>query len=193
MDLEPHRTEETITLDKARQSIFQLAAPMAKINENIAIEVEAIRALTKLADTHQITAQELKEKLIETYMDLNPINLTHPRTIDYEEVKKQKTDPAVAKKLQENELKAESMQQEISKADARVKSLESEKKQIFDGLMIFTRFLLHNSIVQQNSVILDYIDMSIRNQERVAQWSKDDSIVKSLKQQRKDYVNQKEV
>lgn len=260
MDLKPHRTEETLTLDKARRSIFQLAAPMAKINENIAIELEAILALKKLAETNQITAQELKEKLIETYMDLDPINLTHPRTvctsdgcstvhgsivrynkhchddcrlgnisltvlrhasirlcskmsvleghcytcgckwdkhmhvqIDYEEVKKQKTNADIAEMLQETNLKAESMQQEISKADTRVKSLESEKKQIFDGLMIFTRFLLQNSIVQQNSGILDYIDMSIRNQERVAEWSKDYSIVNSLKQQRMEYVTQKEV
>ncbi|KAF9994052.1 hypothetical protein BGZ79_001227 [Entomortierella chlamydospora] len=259
MDLKPHRTEETLTLDNARRSIFQLVVPMTKINENIAIELQAIQVLKKLAETHQISAQDLKERLIETYMDLNPINLTHPRTvctsdgcstvqgnivrynkhchnhcyignvsitvlrhaslricskmsfsgicktcgckwdkhmhvrIDYEEVKKQKTNATVAEKLQETELKTESMQQEISKADTRVKSLESEKKQIFDGLMTFTGFLLQNSIVQQNSGILDYIDMSIRNQERVAKRTKDNSIVESLRQQRREYVVQKEV
>ncbi|KAG0302724.1 hypothetical protein BGZ98_007282 [Dissophora globulifera] len=253
MDLKPHRTEDTLTLDNARRSIFQLTEPMTKINENIAIELEAIRALKNLAGNHQITAQELKEKLTETYMALKPINLVYPRLvctsdgcstiqgnivrpkqcheslldyvismvfglrllgigpmwncedcgcgsyshmyvrIVYEEVKKQKTNANVAEKLQETEVKAKSMQQEISEADTRVKSLKFEKKQIFDGLMIFTRFLLQNSIVQQNSGILDYIDMSIRNQERVAEWSKDYSIVESLKQQRMDYVTQKEV
>ncbi|KAG0317676.1 hypothetical protein BGZ99_006168 [Dissophora globulifera] len=260
MDLNPHRTEDTLTLDNARRSIFQLAEPMTKINEYIAIELEAIQVLKDLAKNQKITAQELKEKLTETYMDLNPINLARPRMvctsdgcstiqgnivrynnychenctsgnipfnalrtpgmilcskmdfltgdcktcgcnwykhkhvrIDYQEVKKQKTNPNVAEELQETELKAKSMQQEISKANKRVKTLQSEKKQIFDSLMIFTRFLLQNSIVQQNSGILDYIDMSIRNQERVAERSKDYSIVSSLKQQRMDYVTQKEV
>ncbi|KAF8924133.1 hypothetical protein BGZ52_008643, partial [Haplosporangium bisporale] len=44
MDLESHQTEESITLDKARRSILQLAAAMTKLNENNAIELEAIRA-----------------------------------------------------------------------------------------------------------------------------------------------------
>ncbi|KAF9961419.1 hypothetical protein BGZ72_003676 [Mortierella alpina] len=257
--LTPHKTTETVTLDVARRSVLLLAPAMAKINENITIEVKDIRNLRTEAQNNKISAEGLKTKLLCSYMDLDPINLTHPRTvctspscttiydkivrynkhchtncyltniainvinhaglrdcdamrgaetcrvcgcrwekhmhvkIDYNEVKKQKTDTAVEKQLKEKLSAVDAMQQAIAEADERIKILESEKKVIFDSLMTFTGFLLQNSILVQNTGILAYIDMSIENQERIAQRTKDFAILESLRAQRNDFVAQTEI
>ncbi|KAG0250389.1 hypothetical protein BG011_008390 [Mortierella polycephala] len=81
MDLKPHRTAETVTLDMARRSILLLTPPMAKINENITIEVKDIKNLRTEAQNNDISAKDLKAKLICSYMDLDPINLASPRTV----------------------------------------------------------------------------------------------------------------
>ncbi|KAG0364627.1 hypothetical protein BGX24_004518 [Mortierella sp. AD032] len=259
MDLTPHKTAETVTLDMARRSILLLAPPMAKINENITIEVENIKNFKAEAQNNEISAEDLKNRLTCSYMDLDPINLTRPRTvctssscttvhgkivrynkhchddclienvainvinhaglrgcqamnggencrecgcrwekhmhvkIDYTEVKKQKTDTAIQQQLKEKLSKVDAMKLAITEADERIKTLESEKKIIFGSLMTFTRFLLQNSILVQNSGIVAYIDMSIENQNRIAQRTKDYSIVKSLQNQRNEFVAQMEI
>lgn len=259
IDLTPHKTAETVTLDMARRSILLLAPPMAKINENITIEVENIKNFKAEAQNHQISAEDLKMRLVCSYMDLDPINLDRPRTvctssscttvhgkivrynkhchdncyvenvainvinhaglrgcqamrggetclecgcrwekhmhvkIDYTEVKKQKTDTAVQQELKEKLSKVDAMKLAITEADERIKTLESEKKIIFDSLMTFTGFLLQNSILVQNSGIVAYIDMSIENQSRIAQRTKDYSIVKSLQAQKNEFVAQMEI
>ncbi|KAF9161998.1 hypothetical protein BGX20_001888 [Mortierella sp. AD010] len=81
IELTPHKTAETVTLDMARRSILLLAPAMAKINENITIEVKDIMNLRTEAQNNKISAEGLKEKLICSYMDLDPINLIHPRTV----------------------------------------------------------------------------------------------------------------
>ncbi|KAG0375314.1 hypothetical protein BGX24_009260 [Mortierella sp. AD032] len=258
MELTPHKTSETVTLDMARRSIFLLAEPMAKINENITIEVENIKTFKTEAQNNEISAEDLKARLYLSYMDLAPVNLERPRTvctsascttihgmtvvhnkpchdncrvhnalnifnnsalkwcsvmefwstckncgcgwekhmhvkIDYTEVKKQVTDTVVEQQLNEKLSKVDAMKLAITEADERVKTLESEKEIIFGSLMIFTAFLLRNSILVQNSGILDYIDMSIKNQDRVAQRTKDFSIVRSLQAQRNEFVTQMEI
>ncbi|KAF9437150.1 hypothetical protein BGZ76_001812 [Entomortierella beljakovae] len=259
IELKPHKTKETVTLDTARRSVLLLAEPMAKINENIAVELNSISLLKKMVQNHEITSKDLKDRLMTTYMDLDPIDLDKPRTvctsdscssihgnivkydkhchvscylrnislnairhaglkgctamnregrcmvcgcgwekhmhvkIDYTEVKKSKVDTMVEEELKYTQSKADVTKKEIEMADVRIKSLESERDQIFDALKVFTGFLLQNSIVVQNSGILDYIDMSIANQERIAYTTKDYTIVKSLKDQRKEYVAQIEI
>ncbi|KAG0329108.1 hypothetical protein BGZ99_003492 [Dissophora globulifera] len=259
MDLKPHKTAETVTLDMARRSILLLTPPMAKINENITIEVKDIKNLRTEAQNNEISAKDLKAKLICSYMDLDPINLERPRTvctssscttvhgkivrynkhchkdchlqnvainvinhaslrdclamnggetcnecgcrwekhmhvkIDYNEVKKQKTDTAVERQLKEKLSRVDVMQLAITEADERIKTLELEKITIFDSLMIFTGFLLQNSILVQNSGIVAYIDMSIENQERIAQRTDDYTIVNSLVAQRNEFVAQMEI
>ncbi|KAF9285497.1 hypothetical protein BGZ68_003808 [Mortierella alpina] len=259
IDLTPHKTTETVTLDMARRSILLLAPAMAKINENITIEVKDIKNLRTEAQNNKISAEGLKAKLLCSYMDLDPINLDRPRTvctspscttiydkivrynkhchtdcqlnnvainvinhaglrscvamsggetctvcgcrwekhmhvkIDYNEVKKQKTDTAVEKQLKEKLSAVDAMQLAINEADERIKILESEKKVIFDSLMTFTGFLLQNSILVQNTGILAYIDMSIENQERIAQRTKDYVILHSLIAQRNEFVAQTEI
>ncbi|KAF9949262.1 hypothetical protein BGZ70_001844 [Mortierella alpina] len=259
IDLAPHKTTETVTLDMARRSVLLLAPAMAKINENITIEVKDIKNLRTEAQDNKISAQGLKAKLLCSYMDLDPINLDQPRTvctspscttvndkivrynkhchtacqlpnvainvinhaglrgcaamngtesctvcgcrwekhmhvkIDYNEVKKQKTDTAVEKQLKQKLSAVDAMQQAIAEADERIKVLESEKKVIFDSLMTFTGFLLQNSILVQNTGILAYIDMSIENQERIAQRTKDFVILNSLRAQRDEYIAQTEI
>ncbi|KAF9106899.1 hypothetical protein BGX27_008946 [Mortierella sp. AM989] len=258
-ELTPHKTAETVTLDMARRSILLLAPAMAKINENITIEVKDIKNLRTEAQNNEISAEGLKEKLICSYMDLDPVKLDCPRTvctsascttvydkivrynkhchsdcsltnvtinviqhsglrgcaamnggetctvcgcgwekhmhvtIDYNEVKKQKTDTAVEKQLKEKLSAVDVMQLAIAEADERVKILESEKKFIFDSLMTFTGFLLQNSILVQNTGILAYIDMSIENQERIAQRTKDFTILNSLIAQRNEFMAQMEI
>ncbi|KAG0315480.1 hypothetical protein BGZ97_008184 [Linnemannia gamsii] len=259
MDLTPHKTAETVTLDMARRSVLILAEPMAKINENITIEVENIKNFKAEAQNNEISAEQLKARLICSYMDLDPINLDRPRTvctssscttvhgkivrytkhchancwlnnvainvmnharlrhcsamdggenctvcgcrwekhmhvkIDYTEVKKQKTDTAVQQQLEEKLSRADAMKLAIIEAEERQKILESEKKIIFDSLMTFTGFLLQNSILVQNSGILAYIDMSIENQDRIAERTKDYSIVRSLQAQRNEFIAQMEI
>ncbi|KAF9344810.1 hypothetical protein BGX26_003867, partial [Mortierella sp. AD094] len=114
-------------------------------------------------------------------------------TIDYNEVKKQKTDTAVEKQLKERLSAVDAMQLAITEADERIKILESEKKVIFDSLMTFTGFLLQNSILVQNTGIVAYIDMSIENQERIAQRTKDFVILNSLIAQRNEFNAQMEI
>ncbi|KAG0045618.1 hypothetical protein BGZ83_009203 [Gryganskiella cystojenkinii] len=259
MELAPHKTAETVTLDMARRSILLLAPAMAKINENITIEVKDIKNLTTEAQNNKINAEGLKSQLVCSYMDLDPIKLARPRTvctsascttiydkivrykkhchddcqlgnvainvvnhsglrgcsamndggtctvcgcrwekhmhvkIDYTEVKKQKTDTAVEEQLKEKLSAVDAMQLAITAADERIKILESEKKVIFESLMIFTGFLLQNSILVQNTGILAYIDMSIENQERIAQRTKDFAILNSLITQRNEFVAQMEI
>jgi len=113
--------------------------------------------------------------------------------IDYTEVKKQKTDTAVQRQLMEKLSAVDVMQSAIADADERIKILESEKKVIFDSLMTFTNFLRQNSILVQNNGILAYIDMSIENQERIAQRTQDYVIVNSLIAQRNEFMAQMEI
>ncbi|KAF9273761.1 hypothetical protein BGZ74_004652, partial [Mortierella antarctica] len=259
MELTPHKTAETVTLDMARRSILLLAPAMAKINENITIEVKDIKNLRTEAQNNKISAEGLKAKLICSYMDLDPVKLDRPRTvctsascttvydkivqynkhchsncqlgnvtinvvqhsglrgctamnggetctvcgcgwekhmhvtIDYNEVKKQKTDTAVEKQLKEKLSAVDAMHLAITEADERIKILESEKKVIFESLMTFTGFLLQNSILVQNTGILAYIDMSIENQERIAQRTKDFAILNSLIAQRNEFMAQMEI
>ncbi|KAF9903539.1 hypothetical protein EC991_003744 [Linnemannia zychae] len=259
MELTPHKTAETVTLDMARRSILLLAPAMAKINENITIEVKDIKNLRTEAQNNEISAESLRTKLICSYMDLDPIKLNRPRTvctsascttvydkivrynkhchpscyltnvtinvvhhsglrncsamnsagtcgtcgcgwekhmhvtIDYNEVKKQKTDVAVERQLKEKLSAVDAMQLAITEADERMKTLELEKKVIFDSLMTFTGFLLQNSILVQNNGILAYIDMSIENQERIAQRTKDFTILTSLTDQKKEFMAQMEI
>ncbi|KAF9957506.1 hypothetical protein BGZ65_002015 [Modicella reniformis] len=77
MELTPHNTTETVTLDMVRRSILLLAPPMAKINENITVEVQAIKDLTTKAKNNN----ELKKNLMSNIMDMDPINLSRPRTV----------------------------------------------------------------------------------------------------------------
>ncbi|KAG0358975.1 hypothetical protein BGZ54_010197 [Gamsiella multidivaricata] len=259
IDLTPHKTAETVTLDMARRSILLLTPPMAKINENITIELKDIKNLRIEAQNNKISAKDLKARLVCFYMDLDPINLARPRTvctsdscttvhdkivrynknchedcqlenvainvinhaglrkcwamkggetcrvcgcrwekhmhvkIDYTEVKKQKTDTAVEKQLKEKLSAVDAMQMAIAEADERIKTLDLEKKVIFDSLMTFTGFLLQNSILVQNNGIVAYIDMSIENQERIAQKTQDFTIVNSLIEQRNEFVTQMEI
>ncbi|KAG0288356.1 hypothetical protein BGZ96_007860 [Linnemannia gamsii] len=81
MDLTPHKTAETVTLDMARRSILLLAEPMAKINENITIEVKDIKNLRIEAQNNKISATDLETRLMCSYMDLDPIPLARPRTV----------------------------------------------------------------------------------------------------------------
>ncbi|KAG9067743.1 hypothetical protein KI688_011330 [Linnemannia hyalina] len=111
--------------------------------------------------------------------------------IDYTEVKKQKID--TERELNKKLSRVDAMNLAITEADERIKTLESEKKIIFDSLMTFTNFLLRNSILIQNSGIVDYIDMSIKNQDKIAQRTKDFSIVESLQTQRDEFVGQTEI
>ncbi|KAF9579761.1 hypothetical protein BGW38_003856, partial [Lunasporangiospora selenospora] len=113
--------------------------------------------------------------------------------IDYTEVKKQRIDAMVEKEWKEKLSQADEKKLAISKVDERISALKLEKKLIFDSLMSFSGFLLQNSILVQNSGILAYIDMSIENQEKVAQRTKDDTIVKSIREQRAEYQAQKEM
>ncbi|KAG0271071.1 hypothetical protein BGZ95_001184 [Linnemannia exigua] len=255
MELTPHKTDETVTLDMARRSIILLAPPLARINENITIELKNIKKHKAEAENNEMSAEELKTRLICSYMDLDPINLARPRMvctsascttihgeivrysqhchdkcrvdslantfgkeilkmcsvmkgwktcrkcgcdwakhmhvrIDYTEVKKQKTDPVVEQELNEKLSRVDIMNLAIAAADERKMTLESEKKIIFDSLMTFTGFLLQNSILVQNSGIGDYIDMSIENQAKIAENTKDYSIVESLKAQKKELIKQ---
>ncbi|KAF9922428.1 hypothetical protein FBU30_007434 [Linnemannia zychae] len=258
-EIRPHKTDETVTLDSARRSIRNLAPALAKINENITIEVKDIKSLKVEAQNNEISATDLRKKLTCYYKDLDPIKLERPRTvctstscttiygqtvqynmhchdncnltnvaintvnhsalrhcwamtdhetcricgcqwqnhmhvmIDYTVVKKEKIDTAVEEKLHEKESKAISLISAISKADERLKALESEKIIIFNSLKIFSAFLLQNSILVQNSAIMDYIDMSVDNQTRVAQVTGDYTIVNSLKAQRDELVAQMEL
>ncbi|KAF9084402.1 hypothetical protein BGX29_002570 [Mortierella sp. GBA35] len=259
IDLTPHKTAETVTLDMARRSILLLAEPMAKINENMTIEVRDIKNLRTEAQNNKINATDLEAKLVCSYMYLDPIPLACPRMvctsdscvtvygkiirysthchedcqlenvainvrnhaglrscwamnggetcrkygcgwekhmhvkIDYTEVKKQTTDIAVEKKLKEKLSAINAMQPTITKADERIKTLESEKKIIFDSLKTFTGFLLQNSILVQNNAIMAYIDMSIENQKRIAQTTQDFAIVNSLTAQRNEFLAQMEI
>ncbi|KAF9364039.1 hypothetical protein BGX34_002642, partial [Mortierella sp. NVP85] len=259
MDLTPHKTAETVTLDMARRSILLLTPPMAKINENITIEVKSIENMKAEAQNNEISANELKTRLMCSYMDLDPINLDRPRTvctsdscttvhgkivrynkhchedcqlrnitinainhaglrgcwamnggescrvcgcrwekhmhvkIDYTEVKKQKTDTAVEQQLKEKLSAVDAMELAITEANERIKSLEAEKKVIFDSLMTFTGFLLQNSILVQNNGVLDYIDMSIENQDRIAQRTQNFAIVKSLREQKNEFMAQMQI
>ncbi|KAK3805769.1 MAG: hypothetical protein J3Q66DRAFT_422480 [Benniella sp.] len=259
MELTPHKTSETVTLDMARRSILLLTPPMAKINENITIEVKGIENMRTEAQNNEISAKDLKTRLMCSYMDLDPINLDRPRTvcisascttvhgnitrhnkhchvdcqlpniainvlnhaglrgcwamnggetcrvcgcrwekhmhvkIDYNEVKKQKTDTAVEKQLKEKLSAVDAMELAITEANERIKALEAEKKVIFDSLMTFTGFLLQNSILVQNNGILAYIDMSIENQDRIAQRTKNFAIVNSLIEQKNEFMAQMQI
>ncbi|KAF9921399.1 hypothetical protein BGZ65_010374 [Modicella reniformis] len=259
IDLTPHKTDDTVTLDMARRLILTVAPPIAKISENITIEIKNITIMTAEANNNDINAEDLRARLVCSYMDLDPITLERPRTvctsdscttvhnnivrynkhchqdcqlqnvapnvinhsdlrkcwamnggencrvcgcrwekhmhvkIDYNEVKKQRTDTAVEKQLEENATASDALQLEIANANKRKESLEFEKKSMFDSLMIFTGFLLQNSILVQNGGIVEYIDMSINHQKVIAQMSKDFTIVKSLEAQRNEYVVQTEI
>ncbi|KAF9342361.1 hypothetical protein BGX34_008288, partial [Mortierella sp. NVP85] len=54
---------------------------MAKINENITIEVKGIENMRSEAQNNEISAKDLKTRLMCSYMDLDPINLDRPRTV----------------------------------------------------------------------------------------------------------------
>ncbi|KAF9342429.1 hypothetical protein BGX26_007546, partial [Mortierella sp. AD094] len=54
IELTPHKTAETVTLDMARRSILLLAPAMAKINENVTIEVKDIKSLRTEAQNNEI-------------------------------------------------------------------------------------------------------------------------------------------
>ncbi|KAK3805771.1 MAG: hypothetical protein J3Q66DRAFT_393152 [Benniella sp.] len=141
MELTPHTTAETVTLDMARRSILLLTPPMAKINENIIIEVKSIENMKAEAQNNEIRAKELG----------------------------------------------------VSDAIERIKALEAEKKVIFGSLITFTAFLLQNSILVQNNGILDYIDMSIANQDGIAQRTKNFAIVNSLIEQKNEFMAQMQI
>ncbi|KAF9172812.1 hypothetical protein BGX21_008500 [Mortierella sp. AD011] len=113
--------------------------------------------------------------------------------VDRRRVPRQKADDARQEELQRERSKVEEMNNMIADIDKRIEAQESEKGIIFKSLTIFTSFLLQNSILVQNNAILDYIDMSITNQERMARISKDNSIVNSLIDQRREYMAQIEI
>ncbi|KAF9926349.1 hypothetical protein FBU30_004046, partial [Linnemannia zychae] len=259
IELQPHKTHETVTLDRARRSIQLLVPALAQINENITIEVNEIEILKDEAKKNEFSAAELRMRLECSYMDLAPVDLEKPRTvctsesctilhgktvrykepchddcrvrniainavnhpslrycravkktgfctkcgcpwqkhmhvkIDYTEVKKVVIDTVVKKELQDKESKASAAKSDIAMADERLKNLELERRTIFESLKIFSVFLLQNSILVQNSAIMDYIDMTIKNQTRIAQKSGDFRIVESLKAQRDELVAQKDI
>ncbi|KAG0238902.1 hypothetical protein BGW42_000063 [Actinomortierella wolfii] len=168
IDLTPHNTREAVTLDDARRSILLLAEPMAKIIEDITIKLSTIENLKLKGEANKIIADELESKLERTYTDLEPVPLSNPRT-------------------------AKDMDSAINKANQRTQELESEKEIIFESLKIFASFLLQNAILVQNNGILAYIDLSIENQDKVAQVTGDYSIVESLRAQRKEFEAQMEI
>ncbi|KAG0228893.1 hypothetical protein BGW41_003239 [Actinomortierella wolfii] len=258
MELTPHDTRETVTLDYARRSIILLAEPIAKINEDITIKLNKIEKLRLAGEADKITADELESKLECTYTELKPEPLKRPRTVctsenctiicngtvlytthcheicslenveirvtncvalvncaamdngicqecgcswqthmhvvtDYVQVEKTREDAAVKKQLDKINTKTKDMKSAIDKANQCIKELESEKEIIFEALKIFASFLLQNAILVQNNGILAYIDLSIENQDRVAEATGDYSIVESLRAQRKEFEAQMEI
>ncbi|KAF9542525.1 hypothetical protein EC957_001894 [Mortierella hygrophila] len=81
MDLTPHKTAETLTLDTTRRLIILLEEPLARINENITIEVEDLKKMKAEAHRDDISAKDLRKKMITSCMDLDPIYLDRPRTV----------------------------------------------------------------------------------------------------------------
>ncbi|KAG0228895.1 hypothetical protein BGW41_003241 [Actinomortierella wolfii] len=116
----------------------------------------------------------------------------HVTTV-YVQVKKTREDTAVKKELEEMNTKTKKMNSAIDKANQRIKDLESERETILESLKIFASFLLQNAILVQNNGILAYIDLSIENQDRVAEATGDYSIVESLRAQRKEFEAQMEI
>ncbi|KAG0349715.1 hypothetical protein BG005_010798 [Podila minutissima] len=253
MDLKPHKTADSVTLDIARRSIYLLSPSMAKINENITVELGIAKNLKTQALSAEKTAKDLRAEMICSYVVYDPRQLASPRTvctsascttindrivlynqhchtecylrniainvknhadlrycsamdeegncqvcgcrwerhmhitIDHNKVRRQKTNTAVEQQIYDKLSEVDKKNSLIAEADARIRTLESEKTIIFESLKTFTGFLLQNSILVQNNGALAYIDMSIDNQEKVALRTGDNSVVNSLKAQRAEF------
>ncbi|KAF9998962.1 hypothetical protein BGZ65_005607, partial [Modicella reniformis] len=80
-DLTPHMTKDTVSLNMARGSILLLSPAMAHINEIITVQAKDIKDLKDKALKGEITADELEKKVMTTFMDLESVPLSYPRTV----------------------------------------------------------------------------------------------------------------
>ncbi|RHZ61186.1 hypothetical protein Glove_349g81 [Diversispora epigaea] len=81
VSLEPHRTEETLSLNNVRKNVMLLSKPLAEIGQLIQINISIIRDQQREIENTNQSIEDLRSRLYTTLLDLDPKKLDHPRTV----------------------------------------------------------------------------------------------------------------
>jgi GTP-binding protein EngB required for normal cell division len=76
-----HKVKETVTLNEARSLIMELCKPIAEISQNIQLNIRLAQDKIQELKAHELSIDELKDKLNIPQVDLEPQSLDYPRTV----------------------------------------------------------------------------------------------------------------
>ncbi|CAG8588901.1 18299_t:CDS:2 [Racocetra persica] len=79
IDRTPHKINDTISLNNARQTVMMLCEPLAEIDRNIQENIAEVNKLKKEIQKADITDEELRSKLYIPRIELKTISLERPR------------------------------------------------------------------------------------------------------------------
>ncbi|CAG8745968.1 23507_t:CDS:1 [Dentiscutata erythropus] len=77
----PHKVQDTLTLNEARNIVLHLAKPLAAIEQNIQTNINLIKDRQKEIDSCAESIQDLKKRLSIPQRVLEPKQLGYPRTV----------------------------------------------------------------------------------------------------------------
>ncbi|CAG8597319.1 19908_t:CDS:2 [Dentiscutata erythropus] len=158
----PHKVQDTLTLNDARNVVLNLARPLAVMQQNIQTNVKMVEDHQNVIDNCIEFIQELKKRL---YI---PRQFLEPKQQDIPE-----------------------SESSIKGCKQRLKQLESEQKKITEINICFAKFLSQNAIVIFNDSYAEYLEHFI-HEEKIKKSADpanyNNEILEGLERTKKEYL-----
>ncbi|CAG2173053.1 unnamed protein product, partial [Oppiella nova] len=174
VSLPPHKVQDTVSLNNAKQQIVLLTQPLADLSKTISDNQKLCENHKKTIDEFNGTIEELKKKLYIPKMTVISVPLDKPKMVcghkGYESLMevKEVRDEKVYKDLTTAEQMSEAKRKQLQEMEAYVGELSKELATITRCMAKFVCFLKRNALTPFNDAFDIYVQYLIQTEKHDA-------------------------